>query len=190
MLFFAASSKFLRRLFPQKSGLSSLAAKYHCEEHAMLMKALNSTRERYEKAGVEEKKKIAGEELEQWRIYVHARSVSIPPSFGLTLLAQQRLTRTWDRLSRDNQLPSDQLRYFFRAYFSSYFGDQFADKVSLEEMLHGMKGYMTRFPWKWNLGRLMEFLKIQALASYERSNDEPLLAKQLSAFNYWLCLDA
>lgn len=167
-----------------------LATRYHCPEHETLMTGLNQTREIYTIASVAGKRILAEKELRQWNVYVTSRFLSLPAEYRVSDLTLNRLKRLWVRMAaEDGTLSAAQLQEFLFNYRVFYLESPLVDAQSFEEMLGNDKAYLTRIPTPFTYPRLIAFLKVQTLASHERLLGENLLAKQLSAYNYWLCFD-
>lgn len=188
--------KWIRGLWREDEGNQELmeyyglAASYHCPEHKALISTLIQTRATYTLASIPGKCLLAEKELQQWRAYVTSRSLSMPEEHRLSDLAQSRLKRLWVRMTtEDGTLTGSQLQEFLFTYRMFYLDRPLVDTQSFEEMVGTSKAYLTRIPTPFTYPKFLAFLKLQSLASFERSLGENLLAKQLSAYNYWLCFD-
>lgn len=167
-----------------------LATSYHCPEHQTLMTSLVTTRTTYASAPLTHKPALAQQELRLWDTYLTSRLLEIPLEHRLSDLTQSRLTRLWTRMTGENgTLKSSDLQEFLFTYRLFYLDKPLVDAQSYDEMLGSMKSYLTRIPTPFTYSKLIAFLKIQNLASYERRVGENLLAKQISAYNYWVCFD-
>jgi len=189
--------KWVRGLWSKDEGIqelmeyNGLAASYHCPEHKTLITSLAHTQTAYTFASVSEKRLLAEKELQQWKAYVTARSLSIPAEHRLSDLTQRRLKRLWGRLAtEDGTLAGKQLQEFLFTYWTCYLDRPLVDAQSFEEMEGMRKAYLARIPTAFTYPKFLSFLKIQSLASFERLSGENLLAKQLSAYNYWICFDS
>lgn len=164
---------------------------FHCEEHQNLMEKTKIISQSYSKEGTTEKAKLAKLESEQWHKYVQTRMQKLPKSFEITEETQAQLQKVWSVMLYRKQETIDASRMLD---FHLEFADRYSFKVpidekSLVEMLHPYFGYMCKMPFAFNLAQLLDFYEYQIVAAYERSLGEELLAKQISAFNYFRWFD-
>jgi hypothetical protein len=165
---------------------------YHCIPHQNLAEKLKIMRQSYAEAeSLEVKQKVAKIELELWVKYINERLEVLADSFKLKATAHARLQKIWNKfLNRgEDTVECSRFLEFHNLYIDEYNFEIPIDDRSLMEMLHPHYGYLTNLPVRLNFNQLLKFYALQSLASFERLEGEELLARQLSALNYWRCVD-
>lgn len=164
---------------------------FYCAAYGKLQKELQGTQKAFQaEKNLEEKKKIATAELQLWRTFVSSRLADLPAHFNISKLVQSRLERTWQRIARRRTLiPAAEFLEFFTEYNKHYTGDFPFDQTAVTGLVHPYHGHLTRLPNLFHWQQFLHFLRIEALASYERKTGQQLPAKQLSSYNIWTALD-
>ncbi|CAG9332408.1 unnamed protein product [Blepharisma stoltei] len=165
---------------------------FHCPEHQKLAEKLLITTKAYSQSrSLAEKQQIAKAELELWLNYVKARTEVLPDYYKMQPKTQSSLLRHYTKnlFRREDSIACDRMLDFHSTFIEDYPFDVPIDMKSLHEMLHPHAYYLCSMPTGFTFAQLLQFYNLQSLASYERSLGEDILARQLSALNYWRFLD-
>lgn len=165
---------------------------FHCPEHQKLAEKLQVTTKAYSQTrSLLEKQQIASAEMQLWFDYVKSRLEVLPTDFKITEQSQARLQRQFSKklFRREDTIAAERMLDFHTSFIEEYPFEVPLDKKSLHEMIHPHGYYLCSMPVGLTFAQLLQFYSLQILASYERSLGEDLLARQLSALNYWRFID-
>ena len=160
---------------------------FHCKEHEILALALRDISLKYKTASLERKKALAVEEVVEWEKYIDSRVPTLPDTYKITDQVRARIHRIWSQMlhRETDSIECKRMLDFHGKFVEHYPFEVPIDKKSLVEMIHPHGGYLSLTPRSFTLFQMMDFYKIQILASFERSLGEDLLSRSLSAFNYY-----
>lgn len=160
---------------------------FHCAAHETLALALKQISTDFAKSGLEVRKKLASEEITHWETYISTRESALPDTFKITDRTKARLHRIWSQIlhRETDSVECSRMLDFHSKFVEHYPFDVPVDKRTLFEMVHPHAGYLSLMPRAFTLINLMDFYRVQVLAAYERSLGEDVLARTLSAFNYY-----
>ena len=160
---------------------------FHCKEHETLSLSLKSISSSYQTSSLEDRKRLATEEISHWNTYITSRVASLPDSFKTSPITEARIQRIWSQILHRGEegIECSRILDFHCKFIEHYPFDVPLDKRVIYEMVHPHAGYLSLMPGAFTLINLMDFYRVGILAAYERSLGEDLLSKGLSTYNFY-----
>jgi len=166
--------------------------RYHNEHYEKHIKTILEARKAFrESKDINQRKKIATEELGSWKNYVETRKGELPTEYTFNDKMKGNLRQAWDLVKdrHEQTLKPSKILNLHEEYIKFFKFDIPIDARNLARFIHPHYGYLSTYPSPLNFEELINIYSNKIVSGYEEFCGQDILASELAAYAYWVSID-